>query len=126
MTVNPSNYGVTLSGDQALSGEVGTTVTYTLSVTNTGDVDDVIDLTAVSAGGWSYSLSTTSVSLNANESVDFTVVVTVPVGASDGDMDDLTVTATSQGNSAETDTAVLTTTAIATEFTIYLPVILKP
>ncbi len=129
LTVVVPTYGVALSADDAASGNAGETVTYTVSVTNLANVDDVIDLTASSAGGWSYSLSANSVSLAAGESADITVVVTVPAGASDGDTDALTITATSQGDASATDTAVLTTTAVVPPppFSyIYLPIILKP
>ncbi|MBE7528667.1 MAG: hypothetical protein HND44_02430 [Chloroflexi bacterium] len=131
LTVVAPVYGVALSDDQAASGEAGTMVTYTLTVTNLGNVNDTIALTAASASGWTVELSDATVSLNAGASADVTVTVHIPANANDGDMDDVTVTAASQGEPAEMDTAVLTTTAVVetpppSGNFIYLPIILKP
>jgi subtilisin-like proprotein convertase family protein len=118
-------YGVALSGDQALTGTAGTTVTYTLSVTNMGDAADVIDLTAISATGWTVD-PIPSVSLSAGASTNVSLVVHVPANASNGQTDAVTVTAASQGEPLETDTAILTTTAEVETVYIYLPIIMKP
>jgi hypothetical protein len=129
LTVVVPTYGVVLSPDDAASANAGEMVTYTVSVTNTSNVDDVIDLTAVSANGWTVHLHETSVSLVAGGSADVMVTVHVPVDATNGETDDVTVTAMSQGDPTMMDEAVLTTTAVVPPPAmtyIYLPIILKP
>ncbi len=105
-------YSLGLSPDQALQGPAGQTVTYTLSLTNTGTMTDSINL---SAGGqtWTTTLSTALVSLAPSASADFTVTVAIPPGAAGQESDTVTITATSQGDSSKTASAVLTTTAVA-------------
>ncbi len=124
LTMTVIAYGVDLSGDQAADGEVGTTVTYTIQLTNTGSVTDTFDLTAT-GGAWTTTVSS-SVTLAAGETVSLTVQVEVPGDAGDGDSDMTTVTAVSQTDTGESDTLMLTTTAVITQQFIYLPVILKP
>ena len=119
--VEAQTYGVTLSGDQAVSADAGTTVVYTVTVTNTGTVEDTFDLTAT--GAWTADVSQPSITLAAGEVATFTVEVTVPSGASDGDSDVTTVTATSQSDPSATSSATLTTTAVVTEYKLFLPLI---
>ncbi|MBK8988770.1 MAG: proprotein convertase P-domain-containing protein [Chloroflexi bacterium] len=120
-------YGVELSGDQAQTGDVGTVVTYTLTLTNTGSVTDTFDLSAT--GVWTATLSDASVTLAPNASTTFDVTVVVPAGAADGDDDAATVTAVSQTDASATASATLTTTAnvpTAPMWYLYLPVVVKP
>ncbi len=121
LTVEGQSYDVALSGNQAVSGDAGTTVVYTLTVTNTGNTVDTYDLTA--SGTWTANLSQTTVTLAAGASATFTVEVTIPGDVADGDSDVTTVTATSQNDAAATDSATLTTTAIVVGYNIYLPVV---
>jgi uncharacterized membrane protein len=119
-------YGVVLSADQSATGAPGDTVSYVITITNTGNTTDTIDLTA--AGVWGAVLSDTSVTLGAGESTTFTVDVTIAAGAADGDSDATTVTATSQNDVTATDSATLTTTAeVPVEgYFIYLPIVVRP
>ena len=121
LTVASQSYDVVLSGNQAVSGDAGTTVVYTLTVTNTGNTVDTYDLTA--SGTWTANLSQTTVTLAGGASATFTVEVTIPGNVADGDSDVITVTATSQNDVAATDSATLTTTAIVVGYNIYLPVV---
>jgi subtilisin-like proprotein convertase family protein len=124
LTVEAQSFGVDLSGDQAASTE--TSVVYTLTVTNTGNIVDTFDLSA--SGVWTATLSASSVTLGAGESASFTVEVAVPAGVLDGEMDVTTVTATSQNDAAATDSADLTTTAVVPEpdtYQLFLPILLK-
>lgn len=106
------SYGVLVGPDDATSDLPGTTVTYTLPITNTGDVTDTFDLAA--AGVWTTTLSASSVTLAAGESADISVWVEIPGSAAGGDNDTATVTATSQGDGSVSDSADLTTTAVGT------------
>jgi hypothetical protein len=126
LTVDASiSYGVSVAPDAAMTGEVGTTVTYMLEVMNTGNTADTFDL-AVTGNNWNTTLSESSVSLNAGNSATIMVTVNIPAIATDGAMDTVTVMATSQGDGAVSDSATLTTTAVVTgPPTIYLPVFIK-
>ncbi len=124
LTMTVAAYGVELSPDQAQTGQVGTTVTYTVQITNTGDVADVFDL-AASGNAWITILGQGSIALDPGQSSSFSVTVAVPAGADNNDMDTAAITATSQGDptaSADTD---LTTTAAGQVYPLYLPIVPK-
>jgi uncharacterized membrane protein len=118
-------YGVALSGDQGDSGDVGTTVSYTIQITNTGNVADTFDV-EVSGEAWATAPDTSSVTLGPGGSATVVVTVAVPAGATHGSSDVATVTASSQGNPAMTASSTLTTTAVLPLRYIYLPLVLKP
>lgn len=122
VTTAVATYGVDLSPDDAMTGTIGMTVTYSIWITNTGDVTDTFDLTA--NGIWTPTLSMSSMTLAAGESASITVWVYVPNSANDGDTDVATVTAVSQSDNAVSDTTDLTTTAQSAgpiTYFIYLP-----
>jgi uncharacterized repeat protein (TIGR01451 family) len=123
LTVNAA-YGVELSGDAALSAEPGEVVTYTLTVTNTGDVADTYAI-AISGETWSVT-APADVTVDAGLSSTFDVAVTIPADADDAEFDVATVTVTSVTDALATDAADLTTTAVIPEYFIYLPVVVKP
>jgi hypothetical protein len=113
-------YGVELSPDDSLSGPVNHTITYTLSILNTGSMADTFDLTAIGQT-WTTNLSTSLVSLAASASAVFHATVVIPPDAGDQETDTVTITATSQGDSSKTDSAVLTTVSTSQLAKIYLP-----
>ncbi len=104
-------YGVNLATEiPALSGYSGEEVTYTLHVTNLGNITDTFYLSP-SGNLWEVTLPITSVVLPVGGSTDVTVHVMVADDASGGDTDAVTVTATSRGDPSKTDAVTLTTTA---------------
>ena len=80
------------------------TATYTLTVTNKGNVTDTIDLTKDGIG-WQ------SVTLNAGAPK----IVSLSVSSSTPRTITTTVTATSRGDPSETDSIIVTTTVVAVE-----------
>ncbi|GAB4579976.1 MAG: hypothetical protein Fur0022_27150 [Anaerolineales bacterium] len=127
LTVVPFTYGVDLSGDQAASEAPGATVSYVMTITNTGNTTDTFDLSAT--GVWTATVSDTSLTLGAGETSTFTVEVLIPGEALNGVLDVTTVTATSQNDATVTNSASLTTTALVPKskgFDLYLPILLKP
>jgi hypothetical protein len=127
LTVEAPSYGVALAPDGALTDLAGSTVTYTLYITNTGKTADTFNL-AASGNSWMTMLSDSSVSLGIGESTMVRVTVEIPTGAADGDMDVATVTATSAGDSGVSASATLTTTAEVPEpkgYFIYLPFVAR-
>jgi uncharacterized repeat protein (TIGR01451 family) len=113
-----NGYGVELSDDDAMSGMPGEVVTYTLQVTNTGNVLETFDV--VVSATWTTTVYT-SIGLLPGEMMDVPVAVSIPADAADGDSDLATVTVTSQVDSAATASADFTTTA--TWLKVYLPLI---
>ncbi|MCB9135042.1 MAG: hypothetical protein H6636_06425 [Anaerolineales bacterium] len=111
LTVQEHTFGVVLSGNDAASGQPGTTVSYVVTITNTGDITDTFDLTADAL--WTTTLSDASVTLAAGETTTFSVDVDIPADALVGDSDEATITATSQGDGTSADTTLLTTSAEA-------------
>jgi hypothetical protein len=105
----------------AQTGDAGTTVTYTLHVTNSGDCADVLEV-AVDAL-WPTEVPATVGPLAAGEGMDVIVTVAIPAGA--GNQDVATVTFTSQGDSAVSAFSVLTTMANVQTYRIYLPMVSK-
>jgi hypothetical protein len=125
LTVIAPVYGVVLSGDQADSGDVGTTVSYTIQIANTGNLIDAFDL-QVSGEAWATAPDTSSVTLGPGGSATVVVTVSVPAGAAHGSSDVATITVSAQGNPAMTASSTLTTTAVSPLRYIYLPLMLKP
>ena len=105
-------YGVTLAGVGDLITETADAsegVTYTLKVTNTGNTDDMIDLST--SGDVAASLNETSVSLAPNASAEVTLTVSGDVLAKAGDYE-VKVTATSQGDDTKMAEVSTTTTIL--------------
>ena len=101
-------YGIAISPTMlAQSGAPGVVVTYTLSITNTGNITDVFSF-AASASGWTVELPT-PVTLGMGESVNADVTVGIPADAAGGAMDVVTITATSAGDGNISTSASLTT-----------------
>jgi len=106
----PSNFGVSLgAASNALTGAPGDTVVYTVTIDNTGSVEDTYDLAVT--GVWPSTPSIASLTIPAGQSDVFNVSVEIPIDAVPGDSDVATVTATSQGNPNVSATTELTTTA---------------
>ncbi|MFP4394690.1 MAG: choice-of-anchor Q domain-containing protein [Anaerolineales bacterium] len=100
--------GVTVAGDELLTGMCGEIVTHTATITNDGTAQDGFDL-ALDANTWPATLSTAEVTLGADESITIYVWVEVPLGLSQWVTDTTRVIATSQRNAAIVDAADLET-----------------
>jgi hypothetical protein len=110
VTMTVSAAGVDVGPDAALSGAPAETVTYSVAITNTGELTDTFDL-SLAGSSWTTELAETEITLGAGETGSFDVTVEVPAGAWAGDWDAVTVTATSQADNSISDWAELTTTA---------------
>lgn len=97
------------STNTTMTGSVGTVVTYSVWITNTGNTTDSFDI-AVS-GTWTATTSLANIVLSGGASAQIWISVEIPAGATSGEMDTTTVTATSSGSGAN-DSIVLTTTAV--------------
>jgi hypothetical protein len=108
------------------AGLPGATVTYTLTINNTGSTGDTYDLD-VTGNSWATTLSAPTVSASAGASGSVSVSVMVPADADSGASDTATITATSQGDSSVSDTALLTTTCLlpTADFRLFLPLIVN-
>ncbi len=117
-------YGLTVTpATDARSGDPGAAVTYTLQVTNTGNVSDTFDVRA-SGGRWTTTLNPTTVGpLVAGDSADVVVTVAIPASAARGATDATTVTVTSRGDDTVTATSILTTTVRT--YGVFMPLIIK-
>ncbi|MBN1874333.1 MAG: S8 family serine peptidase [Anaerolineae bacterium] len=104
-------YGLLLQpASKILTGNPGTEVTYTLSLTNTGNITDTFILT-YSDTVWPVQAWMTRTTLAAEGSQRFNVLVAIPPEAEDGAYDTLHITAQSQASSVYSASTTLTTTA---------------
>ena len=110
------------TAEDTMDASAGQTVTYTLQLTNTGDVTDTFDLSYVATTGWDVSMPM-SMTLGAGESMPVAVSVMVPADAMSGDMGTATVMAASQGDPTKEASVELTT--MASYLYYYLPLIMN-
>jgi hypothetical protein len=111
----PLAAGISTSVDsQAKSGIPGSVITYTLTINNTavGAVDEILTLTATTAGGWPIpTIVPSAFTLLAGTSQLVTINVPIPSTATTGQNDVATILIT--GSSESIDPIQLTTTAKA-------------
>jgi hypothetical protein len=81
------------------NGPNGAVLTYTVTVTNTGNVSNTYNLTATNTAGWSENVSPASLTIPAFSNGNATLSVKVPSNAIGGTIDNVTVTATGTGAS---------------------------
>ena len=111
-------YGVVVEPPtDARSGLMGASTTYTLRVTNTGNVQDSFTI-AVSGNNWTTIVPTSVGPLAADKGADVQVTVQILGSMNDGDKDTATLTVTSLGNPSVSSSSVLTTTAIVASYGI--------
>jgi choice-of-anchor B domain-containing protein len=85
---------VTLGSNQQLQGRFGTSITYTLPLTNLGNLTDTYHLTV--KGDWPTSLTpTVSPALAPGEGTTLTLIVDIPEAITDGDTETTSITAVS-------------------------------
>jgi len=119
-TVANTVYGVALGPATASqAGYPGHAVTYTLQVTNIGNVLDTVTFTRT-VPGWPTGFSVTSLPIAAGGHRDVQVCITIPVTTTLTAQDVATVWATGAGTYAE---AALTTTV--RPFQVYLPLVVR-
>lgn len=117
-------YGLQLLPDVTEQiGKPGTTLHYTLALSNTGNLTDTITL---EAGGnrWPIVLPTQPIELTRAEQRTITIDVTVPQNAAAGTADTVTVVATSQGGAVQDRVTLTSRTpapAPAPVYRIWLP-----
>jgi len=99
----------------------GTIVTYTLQVTNTGNISDTFDMT-VSGNVWPTTVPP-PVQLSAGDSASVDATVYIPPNALDGEADIASITTISREDNSKWATVTLTTTAI--NYKLCLPLILR-
>ena len=99
--VSLRRFGVSVTPNRSTGTPAGTTVTYTHTVTNTGNLASTYNLVAHSSKGWTTEIRRAdnqqlinTLALASGASLDVVVSLVVPTNASDGVKDTLTLTAT--------------------------------
>ncbi len=103
----------------ALSGGPGAVVTYTLHLTNTGNLPDTFTL-SLGPSAWDARLSLTTTLLAARVGVDVSVYVSIPVTVTTNMSDTVKITASGTSTSAS---SLLTTSAAL--YRIFMPLVMK-
>ena len=99
---------------ESKSGPPGETLTYEVTVTNKGNIEDTYDLGASDNAGWNPTVSDNLLeNIQPGENRIATLTVTIPDDASSGAEDNVTVTATSMENTEVSDSASCTAQATA-------------
>ena len=87
------------------SGLPENTLAYTVTITNTGNVEDTYDLSVSDNAGWGPTLSESLLEVPIGESRQTTLNVTVPANAPTGTRDNVTITATSRADTTVENSA---------------------
>lgn len=103
-------------------GKPGEVVEYSLTLTNTGNTSDTIEVT-LDGNRWVTHLPVSTFELEQGASAQVVIQVTVPLEAAGGERDTVTVNATSEGNPDESASSTLTTVAEEDTFWLFLPLI---
>ena len=112
-------YAVDVAPPSAMkASDPGTSVDFTLTVSNTGNITDTYSLDV--SGPWTATLSDSFVSVDAYESTVVTVTVDIPADALGGAMNTFTFTATSSGDATVFDKSMLTIDT--SEYKIFVPI----
>jgi hypothetical protein len=114
--------GIEMGPGSHLTGTVGTVVTHTVVLTNTGVVTDIFGLTA-SGNGWPTTVAAHTGFVAPGATFTVSVGVTVPSTATLGSSDVVTVTATSRLDPLVSAGASLTTTMVKLD--IHLPLVMR-
>jgi len=85
------------------SGLPGVTLSYTVTVTNTGNVEDIIRLSVTDNAGWGPTVSPISLTVPAGGSENAALSITIPENATGCTSDNVTVNATSQADNTVSD-----------------------
>ena len=85
--------------------ENGKTLTYTVTVTNTGNITEDFNLAVDDDAGWSLTLPSTVTNVVPDENRQVTLTVGIPATAENCTHDNITVIATSSENAAVSDSA---------------------
>ncbi len=120
------HFAMTMSGNMTDSGAPGSTVMYSITITNTGNADDTYNLSLGTHTWTGHFPGGNSVNVAAGASATVMLHVTIPTSATNGQSDAVTVTVTSTHDSGVTGSATMTTTAVVTSYTIYMPILMKP
>jgi len=106
---------ITPPGNNALSGA---TLSYTVTITNTGNISDNYTLTANDNMSWSPIISPLTMELAMNQSDNATLSVTIPENTAPCTQDNITVTATSAENIEVSGTASCIAHRVKPEFSL--------
>lgn len=90
------------------SGWPGENVTFTITVKNTGQADDIYNLNATNMAGWILQIKPASLTLAAGESGDATLIVKIPSDAPGNTLVHIDVDVRSAGNPGDFSIGKLT------------------
>ena len=119
---------VQLAPDRSGSAAPGTFITYTHTLTNTGNCTATFGLVYTSSQGWALVSPNWPITLAPQGKQAVWVTITIPADAISGTVDSTVVTATSQADVAVFASVVDTTTVVGElveGWNVYLPLVLR-
>lgn len=115
--------GLSLTPGTSTNASPGETVTYTHTLSNTGDVTDTFTVTVTSSKGFVVNVNPSSVTLDKDAGAVLTATIVITPGAAINTVDEMTITAQSANDPGETDSATNFTTV---GYNVYLPFATRP
>lgn len=116
---------ITFSPPQSSQARPSSLVTHTFTLTNSGNIDDIITITPTSSLSWEVFVEPLVIPLESGESTSVTVITSVPANTQPGTVNETNLLAASKSNIAVTASTSSIIEVIPSSYQLYLPKIFR-